>query len=203
MSDTTVIETGEVGKESILEKFQIQTPQMLITTLAVAFLGAIIYILLEMIPIPYAVVSLFKFGLVPALAIIAVVGVIRGPIAGLMTGYLGVLLHGIILNGVIVTFSLYGLAFGFMGFIVGLMKYDMISGRSLGKMSILSAIGLVFSVLLYAVFGILVEGVPILVVLLWQLITPLTMGLPSVALLTPLFARIWYIFMSRFIPNAL
>ena len=203
MSEETVIETGQVKKKSVLEKFQIQTPEMIIVTLAVAFVGAIIYILLEMIPIPFAVFGLFKFGLAPALVVITVVGAIRGPIAGLLTGYLGILLYDIIINGVIAAFTLYGLAFGIMGFVVGLVKYDMTSGRSLGKMSILSMIGLVFSVLLYAVFGILVEGVPILVVMLWQLITPLTMGIPSVALLTPLFARIWHIFMARFMPNAL
>ena len=70
-------------------------------------------------------------------------------------------------------------------------------------LSILSMIGLVFSILLYAVFGIMVEGVPILVVMLWQLITPLTVGLPSVALLTPLIVRVWYVIMRKFVPDAL
>jgi len=74
-----------------------------------------------------------------------------------------------------------------------LATYDFTVGRSLAKMSILSMVGLAFTLLLVVVIGLLLGDVAILVGIAFVLLPQLTLGLPSVFLLTPIFARIWYI----------
>jgi len=123
--------------------------------------------------------------------VIAVVGAIRGPFAGFLAGYIGEQLASIFLTGGIVAFSMYGVAFGFLGLVTGLATYDFTSGRSLAKLSILSAIGLLFAALITTVVGLFVEQVAVLVAIGFQLLPLLTIGLPTVLLLTPLFARFW------------
>jgi len=54
-------------------------------------------------------------------------------------------------------------------------------------------VGLAFTLLLVVVIGLLLGDVAILVGIAFVLLPQLTLGLPSVFLLTPIFARIWYI----------
>ena len=199
MSETDSIPPQETPSRSLLEKLQIQSSNAILLTLIASLLGSIIYLGIEMIPMPYLAVSLFTFGLVPSLSVIAAVGAIRGPFAGLLTGYIGGLLVDIILNGEIVALTLYGLALGVMGFIVGFAKYDFTKGRSLAKLSVLSAVGLIFAILLTVLIGLFVVQVATLVAIGFQLLPLLTLGLPTVIVLTPLFARFWQILESQII----
>ena len=201
MSEKETVEPEVDSVEEIQEKLEIQSREAILHTIIIALIGSILYFLLEMVPTPYLTVGLIPFGIIPSLAIVTTVGTIRGPIAGLLTGYIGVFLFDIILNGTIVAFTLYGLAIGVMGLIVGIGTYDFANGRSLAKLSIMSMIGLVFSALLTAVFGIFVEGVATLVVIAFQLLPILTLGLPSVFLLTPLLVRVWYWFSGKFMQS--
>ena len=137
-------------------------------------------------------ISILKFGFIPALAIIGLVGAIRGPIAGLLTGYFGVIFSDLVLQGVVVTLTLPALAYGIMGLIVGLASYDLANGRSLVKLSLLSTVGFVFTALLVVVIGLFVEGYAALVGIAFVLLPNLTSGIPTVLLLTPVFARIWH-----------
>lgn len=198
MSETEISESHETTGQPIKEKLQIHNTDAILRTIFVALVGGLLYLILEMIPMPYIAVSIVPLGLVPSLALIATVGAIRGPFAGLLSGYIGVLFANLIINGEIVALTLYGLAIGVLGLIVGLGNYDFTNGRSLAKLSILSAVGIAFTALLTAVTGILVEGVATLVVIAFQLVPILTLGLPSVILLTPLFARIWYWFAETY-----
>jgi uncharacterized membrane protein len=152
---------------------------------------------------PYVMFSLFKVGLLPALAVIAAVGAIRGPLAGLLTGYLGVLLFDLVFYGVIVTFTLPALAYGTLGFVVGLASYDLSNGRSLVKLSVLSMVGMIFTVLIVVAIGITIEGYATLVAIGFVMLPIITMGLPSVFIITPLFARVWHLLMSKFFPSSL
>lgn len=188
---TTQIEDTD-PKVSLLEKFQIQNVDAILRTIIYSLLGVGIYVVITMIPMPYLMVSLFKFGLAPALTIIALVGAIRGPIAGLLTGYLGQVVYDLVSYNIIVTMTLPALAYGIMGFIVGLASYEFNRGRSLAKLSILSLVGYTFTILLVIVFGLLVEDYSILAALAFSLLPMLTVGMPTVILLTPVLARIWY-----------
>ncbi len=199
MAEPESITPQETPNRPLKEKLQIQSSSAILWTLLEAFLGAIIYLVIEMIPMPYLAVSLFTFGLAPSLSVIAAVGAIRGPIAGLLTGYIGVLLADIILNGQVAALSLYGLSLGVMGFIVGFANYDFTKGRSLAKLSVLSAVGLLFAILLTVLIGLFVEQVATLVAIGFQLLPLLTLGLPTVIVLTPLFARFWEILESQII----
>ncbi len=203
MSKAPEQETPQSEEEGILEKFQIQSSEMLLWTILYGLLGAGFFIILSFIPRPYIMVDLFMFGLAPAMAIITVAGAIRGPIAGFLTGYIGTLVYDLIVSATVVTFTLTAVAFGLMGFIVGIARYDFTSGRSLVKMSILSIIGLIFTVLLTVVIGLTVEVYADLVVLGFVMLPLLTVGIPSVFLLTPLFARLWHLVMSKVMPEAL
>ncbi len=198
MSETEISESPETPGQPIKEKLQIQNQDAIVRTIIVALIGSIFYLVLEMVPMPYLGVSIIPLGLVPSLALVATIGTMRGPIAGLLTGYIGVLLDNLVLNGAIVAFTLYGFAIGVLGFIVGIGSYDITNGHSLIKLSIMSVIGLVFSALLAAVVGILVEGAATIAILALQLIPTLSLGIPSVILLVPLFARIWYWFVEKY-----
>ncbi len=203
MSEEIANEHQGTNDLSVLEKFQVQSPEMILWTILYSLLGVGLYILIELIPMPYTMVSLFAFGLAPALAIIAIVGAIRGPIAGLLTGYLGTLLYDLLFYSTVVGMTLPYLAYGVLGFVVGLASYDMTNGRSLMKMSVLSAVGFVFTVLLVVVIGLTLGGVSTLVEIGFVMLPLLTIGLPSVFFLTPLFARLWYTVMLKFMPEAL
>ncbi len=199
MSETESIAPQETPSRTLIEKLQIQSSNAILLTLIASLVGAIIYLGIEMIPMPHLAVSLFTFGLAPSLSVIAAVGAIRGPIAGLLTGYIGGLLASIVLNGEIVALTLYGLALGVMGFIVGFANYDFTKGRSLAKLSVLSAVGLIIAVILTVLIGLFVEQIATLVAIGFQLLPLLTLGLPTVIVLTPLFVRFWQILESQII----
>lgn len=196
-------EEDNISKARVMEKFHIQNTEMLVWTLLYSLLGVTIYVAISGVTMPYIIVDMFTFGLAPALAIIALAGAIRGPLAGFLTGYLGTLLSGILLYGVVTTMTLPSAAFGVLGFIVGLATYDLANGRSLIKLSILSAIGFIFTVLLLVVIGLVVEEYATLVAMGFVLLPELTLGLPSVLLLTPVLGRLWHAFMLKFKPEAL
>jgi len=201
MSETEPIKNQPTPDTPLNEKLHLQNANAVMWTLFAVLLGALIYLGAKMISMPYVAVGFFTLGLVPALAVVAAVGAIRGPITGFLTGYIGELLVNIILNGEIVAFTLYGVAFGVLGLVAGLPSYDFTRGRSLAKLSILCAIGMIFAALLTTVIGLYVERVAFLVAIGFQLLKLLTLGLPSVILLTPLFARVWLIISTRVIKS--
>jgi hypothetical protein len=184
-------ETEEITKTSVLEKFQIQSKRMFIWTVIYAIIGALLYVAISLIPIPFTMVSILKFGLLPAITIIALVGAIRGPFAGLLAGYLGEVLYGLLVYNVIVTSTLPALAMGLLGFVVGLATYDFTNGRSLVKLSILSVVGFLFTILLSTVIGLTVEGYATMAAIAFSMLPLLTMGIPTALFLTPVLARIW------------
>jgi energy-coupling factor transport system substrate-specific component len=197
VSEEKIIDDEEVSDKSMKEKLGIHDTYAVVWTLLAALVGAGIYLIAEVIPMPYIAIGLFPLGLAPALAVVATIGAIRGPIAGFLTGYIGDLIVAIFLTGSIVAFTLYGVAFGVIGLISGLPSYDFTSGRSLAKLSILSVIGLIFAAVITAIIGLFVEQVATIVAIGFQLLPLLTIGLPTVILLTPLFARFWDIVYTR------
>jgi hypothetical protein len=184
---------SDENRTALSKRLWIQTSTMTILTLSFGLIGAGVFVVIYSIPMPFTMISLFKFGLSPALAIIAVVGAIRGPLAGLLTGYLGIVLYNLIFYGVVVSMTLQALGYGVLGLVVGFSSYDLSKGRSLGRVSVLSAIGLVFTALILVMIGLVVEHQSVLVELGFVLLPLLTVGLPSVILLTPIFARLWSI----------
>ncbi|NHI83599.1 MAG: ABC transporter ATP-binding protein [Candidatus Thorarchaeota archaeon] len=190
-------------EKTVLELLQVQEPKVALGTLLTALFGAVIYIVLKWISWPYIMVDLFTLGLLPALAVIALVGAIRGPIAGLLTGYLGELLAGTLLSGTMITMTLPAFAYGFTGLVVGLASYELDNGRSLVKLSIMSIVGMTFTLLLVTVIGLTIEGAATMAVIGFVTLPLLTQGMLTVAFLTPVFGRIWYAFMIKVFPTTL
>jgi hypothetical protein len=203
VNEELTAQKGSSGGKTVLERLQIQEPKVLLGTLLTALLGTAIYVVLKWISWPYIMVDLFTLGLLPALSVIALVGAIRGPIAGLLTGYLGELLSGILLSGTIAIMTLPALAYGFMGFVVGLASYELDNGRSLIKLSVMSIVGMTFTLLLVTVIGLTIEGAATMAVRGFVMLPLLTQGLLTVAFLTPVLARVWYAFMAQFFPATL
>jgi len=189
--------TEEVTKPALREKLHMGNANISMWTLLFALLGAILYAGVSLIPIPFTMVSILKFGLLPALTIIALTGAIRGPISGFIAGYLGEIIYGLLTYNIIVTMTLPAMAYGIMGLIVGLISYDFTNGRSLIKLSILSIVGFLFTILLSVVIAISVEGYSVLAAILYNMLPLLTMGLPTLFFLTPVLARAWYEFMKK------
>lgn len=193
--------SDEVSKKSILEKFQMNTSDAIVWTLIYTLVGIVLFILVSQIPTPYIMVDLFPFGLLPALAIIPAMGAIRGPIAGFLTGYLGTVLFDFLIYGAVVTMTLPALGYGLLGFIVGLATYDLSNGRSLIKLTILSFVGFVFTLLIIVAAGLVVESYATLVALGFVMLPLLTSGLPTVLLLTPVYGRVYHLVMHSVIPR--
>ncbi|MCK5389190.1 MAG: hypothetical protein KAJ36_01790, partial [Candidatus Thorarchaeota archaeon] len=120
MSENEPSETQTTPNESVKDKLRIQNTNAVVLTLLAVLLGAVLYMGAEVIPMPSLAVGFFTLGFAPAIALVAAVGAIRGPLAGFLVGYFGEQLASIFLSGGIVVFSLYGVAFGVLGLIVGL-----------------------------------------------------------------------------------
>ena len=199
MSSEEPSTSTEPGK-SVIEQLYLQNTREIVLTIICITFGISIFLILASIQMPFIMISFFALGLAPAYAIIALSGAIRGPIAGFLVGFLGKLFSDLYLYNVIPIMGLPALAFGVLGLIVGFTTYDFENGRSLAKLSILSMVGLAFTLLLVTVIGLIVGDVAILVLIGFQLLPEITLGLPSVFLLTPILARIWLI-LKEIIPS--
>ena len=193
----TAAETIHGKRLPLAERLFIQSSNAALWTLLSIAIGVGMFILLSILPQPYIMIDLFKVGLWPALAVVTTVGSLRGPLAGLLTGYLGALLYGLLIFNTVVTMSLNALAFGIMGFVVGFSHYDFNSGRSLAKLSIVSTIGLVLAILVVVVTGLTVEAYADLVAIGFVMLPLLTVGIPSVFLLTPILGWLWLFLQSK------
>lgn len=193
--------SDEVSKKSILEKFQMNTSDAIVWTLIYTLVGIVLFILVSQIPMGYLMVDLFPFGLLPALAIIPAMGAIRGPVAGFLTGYLGTVLFDLLIYNAVVTMTLPAIGYGLLGFIAGLATYDLSNGKSLIKLTILSVVGFVFTLLIIVAAGLVVESYATLVALGFVMLPLVTSGLPTIILLTPVYARIYHLLMHSVVPR--
>jgi hypothetical protein len=192
-----IVQSPEEEPFSLPKKLQLENSKEAIITLVFGLVGAILFAIVHVIPMPFVMVSLIKLSLIPSLAIITVVGAIRGPLAGFVTGYFGLVLHDFIFFNTVLTYTLPAVAYGILGLVVGIASYDFDRGRSLGKLSIISAIGLIFAALILAIINLYVDQHSILVALGFTLLPHLTAGLPVVIFVTPILARIWSIFATK------
>jgi uncharacterized membrane protein len=196
LSDEITQSTKEASV-SLRKQLRMESSNAIIITVVFGLIGALLFALVYVIPMPFVMVSLLKFSLIPALAIIAVIGAIRGPLAGFLTGYLGLVVHDFVFFNTILTYTLPAVAYGIFGLIVGIATYDLDRGKSLGKLSIVSAIGLIFAAFILVIINLYVDQHSILVALGFTLLPHLTAGLPTVVFVTPILARIWAILASK------
>jgi len=185
--------TAIQSSEGIKKRFRVDDLKTAVITVLFGVVGAVLFALIHSIPMPFTMVSLLKFGLYPALAIIAVLGAIRGPLAGFLSGYFGIVLYDLLFFNTVVSMTLPALAYGMLGLVVGLATYNLANGRSLAKLSLLSAVGLVFTACIAVMFGLFIDQHSVLLELGFVMLPLFTVGLPSVVLITPIYARIWQI----------
>ncbi|MFO7835176.1 MAG: hypothetical protein R6V83_00855 [Candidatus Thorarchaeota archaeon] len=195
--------SDDIQISQIIHRLNIDSAKEAAVTLTIAAVGMVLYATLTAIPWPYTMISLFKLGILPSLAVISTIGAIRGPIAGFLTGYLGEILAGLLLNGTILLGTAPAAAFGVCGLVVGILSYDFSRGRSLGKLSFMSAFGFVLTTLLVTVLSLFVEVTAPMAAIGFLLLPYMTVGLPTMILLSPVYARIWHLSMSRFFPRHL
>jgi len=189
-----------VSKENLLQKFHIQSLKDVLITVLYSVIAIICYILLSLLPQPYTMVGLLKFGIIPALALIPMLGAIRGPLAGFVTGYFGPFFVDLILNQTVIAFTIPYFIYGIFGFLVGLAQYQLNDGKSLAKLAILSTLAFLLSVILLAVIALTIQQISLLVVLGYIILPQLAMGIPSVFLLTLLYCRLWHFILNNAYP---
>jgi energy-coupling factor transport system substrate-specific component len=201
-TSSTAVQSKEAGKVSRRTRLYVQNGKLLAYTLGYSGLGAVLFALVSLVPMPYVMISLFKLGLVPAIAIISVAGAIRGPIAGFLTGYLGTIIHDLLADGVIAGMTLPAAAWGMVGLVVGLASYDFTRGKSLAKLSIASLAGYGVTLLLLLVIALRIAVYPTLAAIAFVMIPLVTTGIPSVFLLSPIYARVWHMLVRKLSPSS-
>ncbi len=191
MTEGTVKPTLESKETTKMAAISVRSTNTVQSNLGYSLIGALVFLGVSMIPEPFITIGILKLGLAPALAVITTAASVRGSTVGFLTGYFGLVLHDLLLYGVVVTFTLPAIAYGVMGFIVGRRQYDFAGGRSLAKLSAISMGGLVLTILLSFAIGVIVEGYSMLAAVAFVLLPLVSVGIPSVLLLTPIFARVW------------
>ena len=187
--------------EFLLEKLQIQSSKALLITLLYSGIAIVIFLLMSLVPQPFIMFGLFKFGLILPLALIPTIAAIRGPLAGFIVGYLGTFLFDFLVFRVILLVTIPYLPYGLLGFLIGLANYQINNGKSLAKLAIISTLVFLLSVLLLTIIGLTMQGISILVFLGFVLLPLLGMGIPSIFLLTPLYSRLWHIIAYNTYPS--
>ena len=187
--------------EFLLEKLQIQSSKALLITLLYSSIAIVIFLLMSLIPQPFIMNGLFKFGLILPLALIPTIAAIRGPLAGFITGYIGTFLFDLVVYRVILLVSIPYLPYGLLGLLIGLANYQINNGKSLAKLAIISTLVFLLSVLLLTIIGLTMQGISILVFLGFVVLPLLSMGIPSIFLLTPLYSRLWHILAYNAYPS--
>jgi uncharacterized membrane protein len=122
MTEEVTTESSETETPVESKTSRIKRPENVLRTILFSIIGALLFLVLDVVQWPYTSIDLFKLGFAPALALVASVGAVRGPLTGFLTGYIGKLLSDIVLSGGLVAFTLYGFAFGVLGLIVGIAK---------------------------------------------------------------------------------
>ncbi|MFW9907325.1 MAG: hypothetical protein ACFFEF_02010 [Candidatus Thorarchaeota archaeon] len=202
MNEVTMETAQTDTPSSQVRRFSLQNRNMILRTILFGAIGAVLYVGISLIPMPFTMVGILKFGLLPGVAIIAATGGIRGSLAGFIAGYFGVVLYGLVAYNVLVTMTLPAVAYGVLGLIAGLKRYDFESGRSLAKLSSLSVIGFLITGLLLFVIGITVEGYSMLAGIGFAILPLLTTGIPTILFLTPIFAKLYHVLKMRYMAPA-
>jgi uncharacterized membrane protein len=192
-----IVQSPEEETFSLRQQLRLESSKSTLVTLVFGLTGAVLFALVHVIPMPFVMVSLLKFSLIPSLVIIALVGAIRGSLAGFITGYFGLVLYDLVFFHTVLTYTIPAVAYGILGLIVGIGSYDFDKGRSLGKLSIISAIGLVFTALILSIINLYIDQHSILVALGFTLLPHLTAGLPTLIFVTPILARIWSLLAAK------
>jgi uncharacterized membrane protein len=187
--------------EFLLEKLQIQSSKALLITLLYSSIAIVIFLLMSLIPQPFIMNGLFKFGLILPLALIPTIAAIRGPLAGFITGYIGTFLFDLVVYRVILLVTIPYLPYGLLGLLIGLANYQINNGKSLAKLAIISTLVFLLSVLLLTIIGLTMQGISILVFLGFVVLPLLSMGIPSIFLLTPLYSRLWHLLAYNAYPS--
>ncbi len=201
MSEQKKNKVRKISANFLLKKFQIQSLKASLMTLLYAVIAIVIFLLLSLIPQPFVVVGLFKFGLILPLAIIPTIAAIRGPLVGFITGYFGTFLFDLLFFRVILFMTIPYLPYGLLGFLIGLANYKINKGRSLAKLSIISTLAFLLSVILLTIIGLTIQEISVLVLLGYVVLPLLGMGIPSIFLLTPLYTRSWHIMVYNVYPS--
>jgi len=203
MSEQKKNKMKKFSAEFLLEKLQIQSSKALLITLLYSGIAIVIFLLMSLIPQPFIMNGLFKFGLILPLALIPTIAAIRGPLAGFITGYIGTFLFDLVVYRVIllVTIPYLPLPYGLLGLLIGLANYQINNGKSLAKLAIISTLVFLLSVLLLTIIGLTMQGISILVFLGFVVLPLLSMGIPSIFLLTPLYSRLWHILAYNAYPS--
>ncbi|MHA1905254.1 MAG: hypothetical protein ACXADL_16915 [Candidatus Thorarchaeota archaeon] len=161
-----------------------------------AIFWAAAYVLFSFHPKPQIAVSFLVFGVVPAWPVITTAGAYGKSSVGFLTGFLGTIAFDLITTGTVLIYLLPAIAYGIMGLITGFAKYDFTNAYSLLKLALMSMLGMIFSAILIVGIESTTLAYTTLTDFVNGLFPLLTIGIPSVFVLTPIYAVVWY-YISR------
>jgi hypothetical protein len=114
-----------------------------------------------------------------------------------LTGFLGTVAFDFLTTGTLLIYALPAMAYGVMGLVTGLAGYDFTNGRSLVRLSLLSALGMILTALLIVT----IESTSVVYLTMTDVISALfpqlTVGIPTVFILTPIYAGVWHYVSNR------
>lgn len=169
-----------------------QRSRRVLEALKCSFLWALAYILFSFHPRIEVPVSFLVFGVVPAWPVITTAGAYGRSAVGFLTGFLGTIAFDFLTVGTVLIYALPAVAYGVMGLVTGLARYNPTSVRSLVKLSMVSALGMILT----ALSIVAIESVSLVYVtmtdVIFTLLPLLTVGIPTVFILTPIYAGVWH-----------
>jgi len=174
-----------------------QRTRRVLEVLKCSFLWASAYTLFSFHPRIEIPVSFLVFGVVPAWPVVTTAGAYGRPVVGFLTGFLGTIAFDFLTTGTVLIHALPALAYGAMGLVTGLARYDPTSGRSLVKLSIVSVLGMILT----ALSIVAIESISVIYVTMtdaiFTLLPLLTIGIPTVFILTPIYTGVWHYISQR------
>jgi hypothetical protein len=174
-----------------------QRTRRVLEVLKCSFLWASAYILFSFHPRIEIPVSIFVFGVVPAWPVITTAGAYGRSSVGFLTGFLGTIAFDFLTTRTVLTYALPAVAYGAMGLVAGLARYDTTNGRSLVKLSIVSTIGMILTSLSIVAIEWAIVVYPTITDVVSTLLPLLTIGIPTVFILTPIYAGVWHYISKR------
>ncbi|MHA2279056.1 MAG: ECF transporter S component [Candidatus Kariarchaeaceae archaeon] len=187
----------------ILLFLRLESNKMIQWTIGGSIVGFISYLLFSQLNLPTYTFTGLDLGItvIPivgginlGLVIIALVAAFCGPLAGFIVGFCGTLGVDFLFYNQLIALGSLNLAFGLLGFIVGIPRYNIeegfTDGKKLGKLMLFTLAGYIVMTILYLISLIVIAKQSFQGTLLYNFAPYFSISLISLFIFAPVFVRI-------------
>ena len=191
------------NKNPVLAFLRLDSNKMIQWTVGGAIIGIISYLLFSQLKLPTynftgldlgIIVIPINGGINLGLVIIALVAAFCGPLAGFVVGFFGTLGFDLLFYNQLIALGTLNLAFGLLGFIIGIPRYTdnegFTDGKKLGKLMLFSLAGYLVMTILYLIGLIVIANQSFEGTLLYNFTPYFSITLISLFIFAPVFVRI-------------